>query len=290
MEEWTLDGGKKDPAVEKNSILGTRSKSTHLMIFLVLVLLAFTSAAGLLIEGVYEDPTHIKEAFLGIDLITLTVAVPLLGISLILSLRGKERAKLISFGTIYFALKSYTFRLFGADYNYLFLTYVATFILSIFVLYLLLDDPETKRIGYHFDDSVPSRMVTIYMGVISSILIAVQVVIYIIFCYNGELPQFFFNGDFLSKIISILDLAFIVPPGLLASYWLWKEKPLGKVLAIGWNLGLSIYYGSLSSAALMAFQTGETENIYELGLWVPIAVASLIIVVVLLDRMKVFKK
>lgn len=291
MEEWSLEEKEDGNSIgESKVILGERTKLPYILSVVLLALVAVSSAGGLFLDEIYQETTIMEEVWMGFDLIGLFVFVPLLGTSLTLSVKNHERAKLLLIGTTFFVLINFIGRLFSTQYNIFFPIYVGTVVLSGLILIFLLRNPDIKKIGYHFGQSAPIKSTAGYMGAVCGILIALHALIYILFWINGELPQFFIDNDFFIRLVSTIDLIFIVPVGLTGAIWLWKGKSWGYVYSIGWNLGVTIHYGALSSASLMAFQTGTPENIYELAIWIPIAVASLIITVIMLDRMKTFNR
>jgi hypothetical protein len=62
------------------------------------------SVGGLFIDDQYRDNAFAASAWLGTDLVTLVIAVPVLVAVLILSLRGSARAQLVWLGMLDYAL------------------------------------------------------------------------------------------------------------------------------------------------------------------------------------------
>ena len=81
------------------------------------------AAAGLLLDGAYQDPEPVAAVFRGYDLVALVVAVPLLAATLLPTARHSARAQLVWVGMLAYAAYDYAFYVFGAAFNDLFLAH-----------------------------------------------------------------------------------------------------------------------------------------------------------------------
>ena len=88
---------------------------------IIIVLALVASLGGLFIKDIYRDNTFVTAAWNGNDFVTLVIALPLLVVSLILSMRGSQRAQLVWLGMLDYMLYNYAFYLFGAAFNSFFL-------------------------------------------------------------------------------------------------------------------------------------------------------------------------
>ena len=80
----------------------TTPKTAYTLTIITLVLAAVSAAGGLFIENLYRDNPFVAAVWQGNDLVTLVVAVPLLIVGLILSLRGSVRGHFIWLGMLWY--------------------------------------------------------------------------------------------------------------------------------------------------------------------------------------------
>ena len=91
------------------------------------------------------------------DVVTLILAVPMLVISLLFSLKGSFKAKLLLSGTLGYFLYTYMSYTFLWMYNPLFLIYVALMSSSLFAFILSIMSFDIKNIHNMFDDKLPVK-------------------------------------------------------------------------------------------------------------------------------------
>ena len=125
-------------------------KTAYILTAIIAALTLIASAGGLLIDDLYRDNALITAGWFGNDLVTLVVALPLLVVSLALSMRGSQRARLIWLGMIAYTLYNFSYYLFGTAFNSFFLIYVALFDLSLFALIYGLIGLDGTDIGQRF--------------------------------------------------------------------------------------------------------------------------------------------
>jgi len=288
MDEWSLDE-KTTPEDEEDWGAGSKTRPAYAVSIIVLALMVVASAGGLLLDNIYHDIHVIEEGWIGNALISLVVGAPILGGSMILSLRGYKAARLVWMGMLYFALTNYTLHLFGAEFNLFFPLYVVIVVLSTLALLLSYRATNEKEISRLIRYNIPMKWVGVFIAGVSIVLIAFHSAIYLRFFLAEEIPNIVLGTSHMTKMVSAVNLLLIVPIGIASAFWIWGRNPWGHLLSIIWNVNLVIYMAALSSAALAAFQTGYLENLDEFGLWISIAVGCLIVVVVLLDRMETGK-
>jgi hypothetical protein len=100
----------------------------------IIPLAAAGSLGGLFMNGLYQDPAAVSTRFRASDLITLVIALPLLGGALVASRPGSRRGALIWAALLAYAVYDYAFYAFGMAFNDLFLVHVALFTLALFAL------------------------------------------------------------------------------------------------------------------------------------------------------------
>ncbi len=286
MDEWSLEE-KTTPEDEQESWdLSTKTTPAYIVSIIVLGLMIIASAGGLIIQNVYQDIQVIEAGWIGNALISLVVGAPVMAGSMILSARDNKGAKLVWMGMLYFALTNYALHLFAADFNLFFPLYIGIVVFSSLALLFSYKSTDEKEISRLIRHNIPIKWVGIFIAGVSIILIAFHSVIYLRFAFNEEIPNIVLGTISMTKMVSAINLVFIVPLGIASAFWIWDRNPLGHVLSIVWNVNLVVYTAALSSATLFAFQTEHLESLNELGLWISIAIGCLIVVVILLDRME----
>ncbi len=286
MDEWSLEGKETVESEEESWTVGTKTKPAYLISIIILALMILASAGGLVLENVYQDIPVIQAGWEGNALISLVVGVPVLAGSIVLSLRGNRGAKLVWMGMLYFALTNYALHLFGAEFNLFFPLYLGIVVLSIVALLLSYRSTDEKEISRLIRRNIPIKWVGVFIAGVSLLLIAFHSAIYLRFVFTEEVPQIVLGSGYMTRIVSAVNLLFVVPLGIASSFWIWDRKPWGHLLSIVWNVNLVVYTAALSSATLAAFETDYLNNLNELALWISIAVGCLIVVVILLDRME----
>ena len=229
------------------------SLRTATLLTTIIILLCIVAAAGGFFGEVYRDEEWIENAFYGTDLVTLFAAVPMLGASLYFSRKGSERARLVWMGLLGYTAYNYAFYLFGAQFNALFLVYVALFSLSIYALVLLLSATDIAALGRHFGAHTPRKLVAAFLVLVSLPLGVFELSQCLNYLFTGKLPQ-------APSLIFALDLSIIVPTTALAAVLLWQRRPWGYVLgaimlvkAFTYGLGLV-----LSTAFVAGFSASGT--------------------------------
>jgi hypothetical protein len=222
---------------------------------IILVLATITSAGGLWLKDLYHDPDLIKAAWLGNDLVTLLVVVPLLAFVLWQVQRGSERAQLIWLGLLAYVFYNYAFYLFGAVFNKFFLLYAALFSLSMFSLILGLLQLDVRLIRQQFRPLIPVKWISLFLLFISLPLAVVEIGQCLNYILKGKNPD-------VPPLIFALDLSLVVPSTALAAVLLWRRHPWGIVLA-GMMLVKAFTYGlvlSLSATLIGSSSQWGTQD------------------------------
>ncbi len=255
-------------------------KLSYQLSVIIAILSVLASAGGLFLKGLYRDSDFIRTAWLGNDLVTLAVAVPILVIALLLSKRGSERAQLVWMGLLGYMFYNYAFYLFGAAFNGFFLIYVALFALSIYALAFGLFQLDVNGVSKKFSERTPVKWISIYLLFISLPLGVIEGSQCINFLFTGKIPE-------PPALIFALDLSIVVPNTALAAVLLWRRKPWGYVLG-SMMLVKAFIYGvvlCLSTALIAGFRVA--------GNWDPlmpfyglVAVGGLVGSLILLSNLK----
>lgn len=246
----------------------------------LIILLCIVAAAGGFFGELYRDEEWIENAFYGTDLVTLFAVTPMLVASLYFSLKGSERARLVWMGLLGYTAYNYAFYLFGAEFNALFLVYVALFSLSIYALVLVLSATDIAAVGRHFDRHTPRRLVALFLVLVSLPLGVFELSQCLGYLFTGKLPE-------APTLIFALDLSIIIPITAGAAVLLWQRRPWGYVLgaimvvkAFTYGMGLV-----LSTAFVAGFSAAGTWDPL-LPFYVFIAVGGLLSGYALLRHLK----
>lgn len=228
------------------------------------------------------------------DLIMLALALPLLAISLWLTLRGSLRGRLLLTGTLGFILYTYITMCFGAAYNKLFLVYVALFSLSLFAFILSMMSFDLQTLPAHFSEKLPR-------GWIAGLLFFAAA--FLSLAWLGRiLPTLALDSLSLwerggvrgipalenttSMFIQAMDLGIIVPLCVLAGILLLRRSAWGYLLA---SVGLMKFLTMGIAVSLMSLnmaRVGAPVSAVELVVFPVIAIANLVMVALLIKNIK----
>ncbi len=264
----------------------TNLKSAYILSAIIAVLALIASAGGLLIPDLYRDNALITAGWFGNDLVTLLVALPILIVSLVLSMRGSRRARLVWLGMLAYMLYNFSYYLFGSAFNSFFLIYVTLFTLSIFALIFGLVGLDVGGIGQRFRARTPVRWIAGYMIFVALGLTVVYASQSIAFIATGDLPEIVTLTEKSTSVVFALDLSMVVPWFILGAVWLWQRRPWGYVLATIVNVKGAVYMLALTAVTLSAVQAGASDDLAQVGLWAPIGVAGLIASLFLLGNLE----
>ncbi len=205
-----------------------------------------SSTAGLLVPG-----------FLAQDVFNLVVALPILLGSLWFAHRGSLIGLLLWPGALFYMLYTYTHYLVGAQFNSMFLAYVALVALSAFATIGIIASVDGGQVRRRFAGAVPAR---IFGGILVGLALLTMAQ-----DGAGSLSTLA-NGTHLdpgAHAIWIGDLTLEVPVLLIGGVLLWRRQALGYVVAAGLLLQFGLTPFGL--AAIMAIQAVLTSAQTQLG-------------------------
>lgn len=242
----------------------------YILTIFILALSLIASAGGLFIPTLYHDNDFIRRAWLGSDITTLFLVVPLLAVALVFSMRGSLRAQLLWVGLLGYILYNYAFYLFGATFNSFFLIYTVLFASSIYALILVLSNLPLRIYRDRFHPKTPVKALSVFMIVIALPLVIFELSQVLTAIFSGKEPA-------VPPLIFAMDLSFIIPNMVLAAVLLWRRLAWGYVLTAimmvkGFTYGLGLV---ISSASVAEFSlSGDWDPLTPFYLF--IAVGSLI--------------
>ena len=210
-----------------------------------LVLAAVAAAAGILVSGLYRDTAEMVREARAADLVTLAVAVPVLGLSLWRARSGSARARLIALGTLGYLSYSYAIFAFSIVINPMTPVHIAilglatwSFVLALFGLdQATLDGASrmrlSRRLGGAFLIVVVILFAVLWLGQIAGAIT------------SGELPPSVSDLNLPTNAVYALDLAFALPLLAVAGIRLLRNDrrgPASALAALGFTalMGLSV--------------------------------------------------
>lgn len=240
------------------------------------VLMAVQSASGIVFPGLYRDEGFALDAWRVNDPITLMLAVPTLAVALALARKGSQRAALVWLGTLQYSVYNYAFYLFGASLTVFFPLYVTLFAGSAIALAFGLSGLITRQLVVK--PTAPYRRVAGYLGFWAGILTVAWTAQWGAFVFANRAPEI---GVDAFRLIAALDLSLVVFPLALATWWLWRRKVWGVVLAAVMLVKGVLYATLLSAASLPLFGRGWGGDPL-LPLWLVLLLGAAVSLVALL--------
>lgn len=199
----------------------------------VAVLMVVSSAAGLWIPGLYQDPTEISAELRAYDLVTLVLATPLLVGALVMQRRGSRGAQQVWLGLLMYACYNYAIYVFGSAFNDMFLVHVAVLPLSVAAAVLLSLKLDATALRGRFRRRTPVRSISAVLMLAGVSLAGMWVFYALRFAFTGTPPD---ESELVLPMPAVhlayaLDLMFFAPLCVLASLLLWRRNAWGFVLA-----------------------------------------------------------
>ncbi|MET9232221.1 hypothetical protein [Lentzea sp. NPDC003310] len=212
----------------------TDSRDTaRLVSWVVVALMAASSAAGLLVPGLYRDPPEVVAELRAYDLVSLVLATPVLIGALVAERRGAVLARTVWLGSMMYAFYNYAIYAIGSAFNGLFLVHAALLPMSVTVAVLLWRDVDAAGVRERFRRSTPVRSVSAVLALAGVGLAGTWVFQSLRFAVTGTPPD---ESELVLPMAAVhlayvLDLTFFAPMCVLASVLLWRRDPQGFVLA-----------------------------------------------------------
>ncbi|MBN2411786.1 hypothetical protein JXQ31_08840 [candidate division KSB1 bacterium] len=243
------------------------AKTAHILVLIIILFSLVASLTGILWKGessdyiftslrgeevrmqgagLYKyDSVSMAAQAVAQDFITLILGIPVLLGSLVFSIKGSLRGRLLLSGTIGYFLYTYASYAFGAAYNQLFLVYVAVFSASLFALILLIRSINVNEIKSVFSPKTPRRLVAGFELFVGTM---------ILFMWLGRILPALKNNippvgleTYSTLFIQVLDLGIVVPVAVIAGILLLRQQAWGYVLSV-----LFLVKGVTLSAAVTA--------------------------------------
>lgn len=275
-----------------NIVSGEKMKLRHpisiinLTVILAL-LLTVVSFSGIFIAEIYQRETLSMAAQgVGQDIFDLFIIVPLLLISLFYATKGIREALIILGGSVFYTMYSFFIYSFGIHFNALFIFYCFTLGASFYLFVLIITEFVDSDVENWFGKNPPVKSTALFF-------VLVAVMFYIIWfsdiipaMLSNSIPKSVSSETLIVNPVHVMDLAFVLPGLILTSFLLIKKRRLGFVL----TLILLIFIIQLSLALIAMAVLLNIRNISEdlslVGIFVILAVISLIFLTMFMRKMK----
>lgn len=153
-------------------------------------------------------------------------------------------------GMLFYSMYAYLFYAVAAAFNQFFLLYVATFGLPLYALLLSVPRLDLTQLGHAMGGGVARVVAITYTGVVAAGLGLLWVGISLGYLVTDDVPQPIVDSGHPTGVVFAIDLVFIVPPMLLAAFWLARRELLGWPLAGVMSVGGSLYTLTLAAASV----------------------------------------
>jgi hypothetical protein len=253
----------------------------------------FTSLHGQAVTlhgfGLYRlDSVSVASQGIAQDVITLTVAIPMLFLSWIHTRKFSLKGSLILLGTLGYFLYTYVSYVFLWMLNPLFVVYVALMSLSFFAFIWLFTQFDIKQMPNVFSAKLPRNFlgsVQILLGVMLLLIWSSMIIQYMIF---NQVPVGL--DHYTTLVIQGLDLGFIVPISILSGILLIRGKPLGFMLSSiviikGFTMGLAIM-----AMIIGQYLAGVNLSIVEVSLFFILSLFLIVCLILLIKHIKTHLK
>jgi hypothetical protein len=247
-EAWIADLSSVAPG-EGGRVVDPRTRRiAYALSAAVAFVMVVASAAGLFIDGLYQDGPWAREALRGGDLTTLLLAAPVLAWSLIQSIRGSLPARAAWIGALAYGIYNYAYYVFGAEFNDLFLLHIASLTLSIWAMALAVASLDVRAVAAAFRVGRAARWVGGFLVLVGSILGGLWVFLAIRFAVTGELMADI-PTDGIHLVLAI-DLSLLVPALVVAGVLLWRRRAIGVVFGVVMTVMGALYQVNLLVAGV----------------------------------------
>jgi hypothetical protein len=264
-------------------------KVSYTLSVIIAILAGIASAGGIFVKNLYRDNSLVSAAYQGNDIVTLFLAVPLMIISMTLSRRGSEKALLVWIGTMGYMLYNYIFYLYGANFNVLFLVYVALFTLSIYALIFSISKINAGEISRKFSTHTPVKFISGFLMFFGVLLGVLWIALSLSFVFTGKVPPQITQTDHPTGVVFASDLSLLIPAVILSSVLLWKRHAWGYVLGIIVMVKAITYGLALIVMCIFAYIKADIMDSF-IGLWIFLTAGCMISTWLLMGNMKTGNK
>jgi len=215
--------------------------------YLIAALILISCLISTTSNDIYQDGEWANAQWLGQDIITLVIALPLLIISNYKSVKTENKKWLIlNTGILLYLAYTYSFYMFAAKLTFLYLFHVQIYGLSIFGLALSFIFIFNQNVSFKFHLAKLKMTIIVYLSLIALMLSFLWLSDIFAHLTNPEHQSDTPNGE-APLIIYSLDLGLIIPLMFISAYSLYKQYNWGYIIG-----GFVLTKTSILGFALMA--------------------------------------
>ena len=218
--------------------------SVYALSFIVAILMAAASVAGLLYRTVVYPTDDLLQSFVSNDVVNLFIGLPILLGSMWLAWRGKLIGLLFWPGALFFVLYNYIVYVFAMPLNVAFLLHLALVTLSVYTIIGLVASIDGKAVQQRLTGAVPERLAG---GVLAGLglLFFVRVVGAMVSAVISQTP-------IAESELTLHTTDFLVAPAwVVCGILLWRRKELGYVSGLGMLFQASMLFIGLVIVLLL---------------------------------------
>jgi len=188
------------------------------------------SATSFFIPGILAGPAVAQGNLRGTALVIMVIAVPVLFTSMYFASRNSARSVVAWLGAVAYIIYQAVLFLFGSPFNSLFLIYAAMLSLGFWSVIVLMRQIDVPAFSARFDGRLPARAIAIYTAALAGLnaLVWLRTIVPAVL---SDSPDAFLEGSGMTtNPVFVQDLAVWLPILMVSSWWLWKGRPLGKLV------------------------------------------------------------
>lgn len=212
--------------------------------FLIAVLMAIVSVAGILFRATIYPTEELQRTFVPNDVVNLCIGMPIVLGALWLAWRGKLIGLLCLPGALFFALYNYIAYVFAMPLNWAFLLHLALVVLSLYTLVGLVASIDGKIVQQRLGGAVPEKLA-------GGVLIGFG----LLFCLRviGVIVNALASGTMIAETELAVNVAdFYTSPALMiGGIALWRRQEFGYVIGLGLLFQASMLFIALIIVLLL---------------------------------------
>ena len=240
---------------------------------LAAALLLVSAAAGLAlgVRSLYASEP-LRVALVAQDVVAIVFGLPLLIVSAWSARHGSARGLLCWIGALFYLAYFWFFHVVGVQFGPLLPAHIAIVSIGMYGALYLFTGINPEAVKARFTVRLKARSIAVFlMGTAAAFAVAWLVLI-VSRARSGE------GLDTVTRLVVAVDGVVLLPLMFFGGLWLWRQQPLGYVLAAMLLVKSVATFLTLAVTSLVAWSAGGSLVIFELAAYgVGLVVASLLL-------------
>lgn len=255
--------------------------------YLISALALVSCLVSVINNDIYQDGEWANAQWLGQDIVTLAIALPLLLLSTVQGIKTENKRWLIlNIGVLLYFAYTYSFYVFAAKLSFLYLFHVPIYGLSVIGLVLACIHIFTQKSSFHLPQKGLRITIISYLSIIALMISFIWLADIYAHLTNPHHTSDTPNGE-APLIIYSLDLAIIIPLMLISAILLFKQSNRGFIIT-GIILTKTSTLGfALMAMALSMYIQGLNPDHFLILLWCIIGLIGTILTVFYLRNLRI---